>query len=120
MRILSILLFSSLIAFIFNDPCTPAYKNGVNSLSQCSGLQKSYLYNECCMITYTDDNGDTYKVCYEMSANTITHYEQNIQLIKDAISNTYSHFPRVKSLDNYVCSSNYLKVSLFALLLILF
>ena len=121
MRNLSLFIFSSLIAFIFNDACTPAYLSGVDSLSKCSNLSIiSPEYNECCMITYTDENSDTYKVCYEMSAKIIIHYEQYIQLIKNDIQGFYPNSPRVKSIDYYVCSSNYLKVSLFALFLILF
>ena len=123
MRILSLLIFCSLIAFIFNQLggiCDPAYKNGVDRLKDCSSVDKASNYNECCMIAYTDYDGESFKVCYEMDARTIIHYEQNKQKIKDYISKTYSNNAEVKDLDYYECSSKYLKMSLLALALILF
>ena len=123
MRILSLLVFCSLIAFILNQYgaiCNPGVHNGVSYLSDCSSLPKSYDYNECCMISYTDYDGYSYKVCYEMDAKTIIHYLKNKQEIKDYIYSLHFTSAEVKDLDYFVCSSKYLKMSLLALALILF
>ena len=75
--------------------------------------------NECCMISYTDEEGDKYNVCIEFDAYMLTHYEQFKSEIKTFIHEYYVGFPYVSSLDYLYCSSKYIKFSLFALLLVL-
>ena len=129
MKIFSLLIFCSLIAFILSiytlSECNPSYNNGQVSLSMCSKVPKFYPVNECCMITYTDNNDETYHVCLEMDAKMLTHYEQQISEIKHFIDSYYYHpeetyNSQVVTLDDYICSSNYIKFSFLALLLILF
>lgn len=120
MKNISLIIFSSLIAFILNLPCNPLHNGGVEYTSQCVLLEKSYIYNECCKITYTDYDDKTYSVCYELSAYDIFHFEQVKQTIKDIIFSFYPDAPKIYSIDYYTCSSTYLKVALLSLVLILF
>ena len=123
MKIFSLLIFSSLIAFIFNlytSQCNPSYLNGQVSLYTCSRLAKAYPINECCMITYTDNGDNTYHVCLEMDAKMLIHYEQYKSQIKDFIDSYYGPTSYVSTLDYYSCSSDFIKFSFLALLLILF
>ena len=122
MKIFSLLIFSSLIAFIFNfyeGLCSPDYLNGTVSLSICTNARKVYSVNECCMISYTDEEGTSHNVCIEFDAKMLTHYEQLENDIKKFIHSYYSLYPDISSLDNLYCSSEYIKFSLLALLLVL-
>ena len=123
MKIFSLLIFCSLIAFIFNlydSQCNPSYANGQVSLYTCSHLEKYYSLNECCMISYTDTAGESWKVCLEMDAHMLIHYEQYKSEIKKEINKYYGPASIVDTLDYYYCSSNFIKFSFLALLSILF
>ena len=124
MKIFSLLIFISLISsFIFyvyeNTYCRPDYKNGAVSLSICSRVAKSFDGNECCMISYTDEEGDHYNVCVEFDAYMLTHYEESKSEIKTFIHSYYQSYPYVSTLDNLYCSSKYIRFSFLALLLVL-
>ena len=122
MKIFSLLIFSSLIAFILNlyrEECNPSYQYGFVSLSTCSRLGKKYDFDECCMINYTDEEDNVYNVCVEFDAKMLTHYEQYKSGIKTFIRSYYPLHPRVKTLNHLYCSSKYIKFSFLALLLVL-
>ena len=124
MKIFSLLIFISLISsFIFyvydNTYCRPDYNQGAVSLTICSHVEKSFKGNECCMISYTDEEGDNYDVCIEFDAFMLTHYEQFKSEIKTFIHSYYPNAPYVSSLNNLYCSSKYIKFSFLALLLVL-
>ncbi len=72
------------------------------------------------MITYTDNADNTYHVCLEMDAKMLIHYEQYKSQIKDFIDSYYGPASYVSNLDYYSCSSDFIKFSFLALLLILF
>ena len=117
---LSILL-SCLISLSLSAQCNPGANHGVSSLNECKGLQMNYPnYNQCCMIKYVDTQGTTYNCCYEMSANIIVHFEQNKAKIKDDIDKAYPGYPNADTIKKYECSSKYLKISILALILVLF
>ena len=117
---LSILL-SCLISLSLSAECNPGANHGVSSLNECKGLQMNYPnYNQCCMIRYVDTKGTTYNCCYEMSANIIVHFEQNKAKIKDDIDKAYPGYPNADTIKKYECSSKYLKISILALILVLF
>ena len=93
MKIISVLLLCSLIAFTISTSvtCNPGYNNGVSYAQQC-------LY-----------------------ATVGTVYFKNYDAtLKNLIESYYPLSPRVDSLIDFQCTSNYLKISLFALLLFLF
>ena len=122
MKIFSLIIFSSLITFIFRlyeGECSPKYNQSEVSLSICTGLRKIYYVNECCMISFTDEDGTSYNVCIEFDAKMLTHYEQYKSEIKNFIQSDYSLHPNVNSLDNLYCSSKYIKFSFLVLLLVL-
>ena len=123
MKIFSLLIFCSLIAFIFNTQnslCYPDYRNGDVSVGICSRVTPSYEGNECCMITYTDTADTVYKVCYEMDAKRLIHFDYYKSEIKNIIDSIYGATSTVRSIDYYTCSSGFIKFSFLALLLILF
>ena len=122
MKAFLFVLLSCLISFSLSILCNPRAYDGVTYLSQCKNLDKAYSENQCCMITYTDKSGTTYKCCYEFSADTIVHYDSKYySLIKREIHDRYyPTFPEVERLRYYECSSDYIKISILALLLVLF
>ena len=124
MKIFSLLIFISLISsfifYVYKDTyCRPDYNNGAVSLSICSRVAKSFDGNECCMISYTDEEGDHYNVCVEFDAYMLTHYEESKSEIKTFIHSYYQSYPYVSTLDNLYCSSKYITFSFLALLLVL-
>ena len=117
MKIFSAIIFSSLLAFIFNsDPCIPDH--GVYYPSDCSYLSV-WEGNFCCMITYTDSKSNTYNVCYELDLVMIYNFDDYYYTIKGVIESYYPRAPSIYSIDYFECSSKFVKLSFFALLLIL-
>ena len=117
MKIFSAIIFSSLLAFIFNaNPCVPDH--GVDYLSDCSYLSV-WEGDLCCMVTYTDYENEVYHVCYEITAHMIYHFEDYDSRMKDVIESYYPGAPSIDTIDYFYCSSKFVKLSFFALLLIL-
>ena len=122
MKAFLFVLLSCLISLSLSIKCDPYAYKGVSSLSQCKNLDKNYVDNQCCMITYIDVKGTTYKCCYEFSADKLVHYDSKYySIIKREIHDKYySSYPEVERIRYYECSSYYLKMSILALLLVLF
>ena len=121
MKAFLFVLLSCLISLSLSIKCDPYAYKGVSSLSQCKNLDKDYIDNQCCMITYIDVKGTTYKCCYEFSADKLVHYDSKYySIIKREIQDYYSFYPAVERIRYYECSSYYLKMSILALLLVLF
>ena len=122
MKAFLFVLLSCLISLSLSGDCNPGANNGVKTLSDCKSLSMDVpIYNQCCMINYVDTSGTTYNCCYEMSANILIHFEQYKAKIKEDIDRYYypSH-PRADTIKKYECSSKYLKISILALILVLF
>ena len=123
MKIISVLLLCSLIAFTISTSvtCNPGYNNGVSNAQQCLYATVTVgSGNVCCMIHYLDRDSNYYKVCAEFNANMIVYFKNYDATLKNLIESYYPLSPRVDSLIDFQCTSNYLKISLFALLLFLF
>ena len=122
MKIISVLLLCSLIAFTISATvtCNPGYNNGVSNAQQCLYATVGTPGNVCCMIHYLDRDSNYYKVCAEFNANMIVYFKNYDATLKNLIESYYPLSPRVDSLIDFQCTSNYLKISLFALLLFLF
>ena len=125
MKVFSLLLFISLIAaFISSEEeimaCNPYVRQGDVNRKYCADIGRNFIDNECCMVTYTDNDSTVYHVCVLMNAHMITHFEQYKRSISDHINSYYPLPALVSTIDYFECSSNYLKLSLLALLLILF
>ena len=121
MKAFLFVLLSCLISLSLSGECNPRANNGVKTLSECKSLSMDVPnYNQCCMINYVDTSGTTYNCCYEMSANIIVHFEQNKAKIKDDIDKAYPGYPNADTIKKYECSSKYLKISILALILVLF
>ena len=121
MKIISVLLLCSLIAFTISTSvtCNPGYNNGVSNAQQCL-YATVHTGNVCCMIHYLDRESNYYKVCAEFNAQMIVYFKNYDATLKNEIESYYPLSPRVDSLIDFQCTSNYLKISLFALLLFLF
>ena len=100
--------------------CYPNYKNGVSFAFECKGVATQYDNDECCMVTYIDTESNVYHVCYEFDAHMFVRFDEFKQKIKESIDYYYPTAPRTDIISYYTCSSNYLKMSLLALLLVLF
>ena len=123
MKIISVLLLCSLIAFTISTSvtCNPGYNNGVSNAQQCLyATVTAGSGNVCCMIHYLDRENNYYKVCAEFNAQKIVYFKNYDATLKNEIESYYPLSPRVDSLIDFQCTSNYLKISLFALLLFLF
>ena len=123
MKIISVLLLCSLIAFTISTSvtCNPGYNNGVSNAQEClSATVTVDSGNVCCMIHYLDRESNYYKVCAEFTAQMIVYFKNYDATLKNEIESNYPLSPRVDSLIDFQCTSNYLKISLFALLLFLF
>ena len=123
MKIISVLLLCSLIAFTISTSvtCNPGYNNGVSNAQEClSATVTVDSGNVCCMIHYLDRESNYYKVCAEFTAQMIVYFKNYDATLKNEIERYYPLSPRVDSLIDFQCTSNYLKISLFALLLFLF
>ena len=123
MKIISVLLLCSLIAFTISTSvtCNPGYNNGVSNAQEClSATVTVDSGNVCCMIHYLDRESNYYKVCAEFNAQKIVYFKNYDATLKNEIERYYPGYPRVDSLIDFQCTSNYLKISLFALLLFLF
>ena len=121
MKLFSFLIFSSLISFMSNldaSLCSPDYLNGDVNPYICSRLPTASSDNECCMIYFTGEDEASYRVCFEMTARMIIHFNEYKSQIEKLIDEQ-SHF-YVFYIDNYSCSSKFIKVSFLALLLVLF
>ena len=124
MKIFTHLIFISLISLFISTQddsyyCNPGIYKGDVSLRTCAEIGRSFTYNECCMITYTDTESNVYHVCYVLSARSIIHFDHNIELIKQNIQSYYPKDPLVSTIDYFECSSKYVQLSFLALLLIL-
>ena len=122
MKIISVLLLCSLIAFTISTSvtCNPGYNNGVSNAQECLSATIETPGNVCCMIHYLDRDSNYYKVCAEFNAHKIVYFKNYDATLKNEIESYYPLSPRVDSLIDFQCTSNYLKISLFALLLFLF
>ena len=119
MKNISLLIFISLISIIFSDKCSPAYHSDSISLESCSKLDVTYSENECCVIYYTGNAEEPKTVCYEMTAKIMIHFSDYKQAIKDEILKN-SPGEEVVSINDFECSSKYLKFALISLLLFFF
>ena len=122
MKFLCLLLLSSLISYSLTySQCNPGYKSGVKTAQEC--LQAAVTQgtgNVCCMIKYLDYNADYWQVCWEIDAERIVHFNNYIDYLKSTINAYYQGSAPVSLVIDFHCSSNYIKMSLLALLLLLF
>ena len=119
------LIFACLISFALTQyisDCNPGYNNGVDDPKQCKNVGVQYNTNECCMLSYYDTAKNFYKCCYEFDAHMFVRFDEYKTEMKKSIQSYYPYpkFAPVDTIENFTCASNYLKMSLLALLFALF
>lgn len=113
MKTYSIFIFVMLTSFIFTDDSAKKYCGGTDAKSakDCKNLELISGYSHCCYLDGKDKDGNDSKGCVPVT-------EENYNKIKDYIDSLkkLSNGGKINKLD---CNSNYLKISLISLLLIL-